>query len=59
MQFVYLKRQEVIIRVRVKNNNMTLIMANQNQNENKFKSDLNKIKKEDINERRNKCMVQY
>ena len=34
-------------------------MANQNQNENKFKSDLNKIKKEDINGRRNKCMVQY
>ena len=38
---------------------MTLIMANQNQKENKFKSDLNKIKKEDINEGRNKCMVQY
>ena len=59
MQFVCLKRQEVIIRVRVKKNNMTLIMANQNQKENKFKSDLNKIKKEDINEGRNKCMVQY
>ena len=52
MQFVYLKRQEVIIRIRVKNNNMTLIIANQNQNENKFKSDLNK-------KGRNKCMVQY
>ena len=33
-------------------NNMTLIKANQNQNE--FKSDLNEVKKEDMNQERKK-----